>query len=405
MSQSRPLLMDPISPNQVHHHYNNESNQSIRSRAWVYTLNNYGPGEYKSLSKVKCSYHVYAREVGKEGTRHIQGYIRFDNAVSRSVMSKRIPRAWVCKARGTPLQASNYCKKCGEFMEVGKLPMPQVAKGQCNKDRYKRVWDLAKLGDILTLANEQPQILISNYLALLKIKRDYLVKPPRRKFLDNIWVYGEPATGKSAFCESHGDTYTKTCNKWFMSYTGQKLLHVNDLGLKHSHLGYYLKLWADVYPVMCEDKNGGFWMVWDRVFVSSNYHPSEIWPDDKMIVKSILRRFHVIHAQRNNLVDTMGYLFVKDDHLNSPVCPDAPIGPGPGPSVFDNPPIAPVSPLSSMSSLADINIVINRLENDSINLSDVDLDIDIDVSIDNIPVSPLTIYVPDTLSQDVPFSQ
>ncbi len=361
----------------VHYNIPNESNNRKRSRAWVYTLNNYGEGEYESISCLEATYHIYARERGAKGTRHIQGYIRFRDAVSRSTMSKRIPRAYVAKAMGTPEEASNYCKKAGDYQEVGVLPMNQVDKGNANKSRYARAWDLAKKGDIDTLADESPHILITNYQTILKIKRDYNTRPADLEFLQNEWVYGVPLTGKSAYCNSLcPDTYIKSCNKWWMGYQANDVVHINDFGKSHSALGHHLKIWGDLYAFMGEDKNGGAWMRLKRVMVSSNYHPRDIWPDDPMMVAAILRRYKLIYAQRTSLVDTFGYLFSgptappRDDD-DEEECPDAPISPGPGSGVFD------LANDVSVDSTSDIRIICSQLSEHPSLLSDISLDIDI----------------------------
>jgi len=63
-------------------------------------------------------------------------------------------------------------------------------------------------------------------------------------------------------------------------------------------LGYYLKIWADHYPFPAEYKGGSRDIRPDKIVVTSNYHPSEIWPNDKQQVEAILRRFTLIEFKK-----------------------------------------------------------------------------------------------------------
>lgn len=369
----------------VHGNIPEETNGRKRSRDWCYTVNWYSPDDKAALPMIKSIYHIYGFEVAPTtGTPHIQGYIRFKDAKSRTAVSKipGLTRAWLAKTRGTPQQAADYCKKDDDFVESGELPMSQTDKGNCNKERYAHAWILAKKRDIQTIADEYPHILMAHYSTIQKIGRDFGIRPPDLAILDNVWVWGEPLTGKTAYCNSISpNVYIKSCNKWWMGYQPDIhfVVHVNDFGLTHKCLGYHVKMWAENAAFMAEDKNGGFWCRPKRIFISSNYHPSEIWMDDPMMAKAVLRRFHIVHAQRNDLVDTFGYLFrtepvaVPNAPVELPECPDAPIGPGPGEAIFD-PQHMRSGLVSPDDSLNDINIVCNSLNDNFTSLNDISLD-------------------------------
>lgn len=60
-----------------------------------------------------------------------------------------------------------------------------------------------------------------------------------------------------------------------------KALLLDDFGPSHAQLGSYLKQWADIYPFSAEVKGGTLQNIRpQRVFVTSNYRPDEIWKDD-----------------------------------------------------------------------------------------------------------------------------
>lgn len=100
----------------------------MSSRNWCFTLNNYDADDERVLCELGSSgrvvYLVFGRELGATGTRHLQGYVRFPNAkVLASVKSLVSTRGHYEIARGTPLQASTYCKKDGDFEEFGQPPV------------------------------------------------------------------------------------------------------------------------------------------------------------------------------------------------------------------------------------------------------------------------------------------
>lgn len=326
----------------VHHSFPNITNNRLRARSWCFTLFNYGPADIDNLNDLTFVYLVYGLEVTPTtNKKHLQGYVVFKDACSRKTMSTRIPRAFVCKARAGPSSNAKYCKKDGKWEQFGVMPMDQFEKGAANKSRYKKLWILSKLNMIDEIALQYPDLAVRHYFTILKVARDYANKPPDLKKLDNEWVWGKAATGKSHYAEHLSDNvYTKSCNKWWEGFQPNKhtIIHLADFGKEHSCLGHHIKIWFDLYSFPAERKNGGLNIRFKKGVVTSNYHPREIWPDDDKLLEAITRRFTIIHAERTLENNTFGYLFEASDDvvIESPVCPDAPIGPGPGETVFDS---------------------------------------------------------------------
>lgn len=89
---------------------NTNNNSRVRSRTWCFTLNNYMEAEILNLQSDSYEY-CFQKEIGSEtGTPHLQGVIKFKNAVRFSTVKKLNGRAhWeVCKNWNASLK---YCSK------------------------------------------------------------------------------------------------------------------------------------------------------------------------------------------------------------------------------------------------------------------------------------------------------
>lgn len=64
------------------------------------------------------TYIIYGREVGEEGTPHLQGYLQANQDKYKRLM-KVIGTCHMEKQKGDSRQASDYCKKDGDWVEFG----------------------------------------------------------------------------------------------------------------------------------------------------------------------------------------------------------------------------------------------------------------------------------------------
>jgi len=267
-----------------------------RSRGYCLTLNNYSEEEYESLIATQCQYLVVGKEVGAEGTPHLQGYIYFTHQKTLSSLKKINSRAHWEIAKGDSLQNFTYCTKDGDFLEIGTRPMTKKEQGKAGGDTQVTKWlsikSNARNG---TLDEIDPKIYVLHYRQLLSIAKDNAPMPNDLDDTTGFWFWGSSGTGKSYTARTeHPGAYLKMCNKWWDGYKGEDDVIIEDFDKAHSVLGYHLKIWADRYAFPAEIKGGKINIRPKKIIVTSNYHPETIWQDQETL-DPIFRRFQIKH--------------------------------------------------------------------------------------------------------------
>lgn len=265
-----------------------------RSRSFCFTLNNYSEEEHQKIFSLPCNYLVLGKEVGTEGTPHLQGYIHFTLQKTESAVRKIIPRAHIEIAKGDALQNYNYCSKDGNFVEVGKRPLTKAEQGAAGAATQKEKWlDIKAKARSGRLDEIDPKIYVLHYRSLLSIAKDNSPMPDDAIGTTGVWYWGESGTGKSRAARSENPgAYLKMCNKWWDGYQGEQVVIIEDFDKNHGVLGYHLKIWADRYAFPAEIKGGKINIRPLKIIVTSNYHPESIWECSNTL-EPILRRFEI----------------------------------------------------------------------------------------------------------------
>ncbi len=266
----------------------------VKSKHWVFTLNN--PVESVTLVPATMVYLVVGKERGDEGTPHLQGYVVFKNRQYMTALKKWMPRAHVAIAKGTPEEASDYCKKDGDFVEEGVLPLTQAQGASKNcKRKWDDAWDKACAGNIDDI---QKDMAIPYYHSFKRIRQDH---PAQHEDLDStcgIWFVGPTGCGKSRRArQDYPGYYDKPLNKWWDGYRDEPFVILDDMGPDQGlFMGLFLKRWTDHYPFPAEQKGTTVQIRPKQIIVTSQYTIGEVFEkkEDPALVAALLRRFEVI---------------------------------------------------------------------------------------------------------------
>jgi len=252
------------------------------AKNYCFTVNNYSDVEHQALAQagsellesLAIRYLVFGREVGQSGTPHLQGFIAF-NARKTLAYVKSVPglsRAHVESAKGTPLQASTYCKKDGEYNEYGELPA-----GAGKRTDLEELYQLVKSGASKEeIADKFPSQFIRYRNSILALIADYQEERDWECDVQVLW--GRTGTGKTRkVFDSHPskDIYVHPGESWFNGYEGQPVVLFDDFNGSEFKLSYLLKL-LDRYKMKVPVKGGYVQWIPKIIYITSNKDP-QVW--------------------------------------------------------------------------------------------------------------------------------
>lgn len=241
-----------------------------RARRWCLTLNNYTCEEYETLLKHPCPYKVLGREVGKEGTPHIQGYMEFKTAMRFNAVRKLSMRAhW--ETAHKPEKAAEYCKKEKNFIEEG-TPSWKRSGYRTDLEATRAVAAEDGMRGIVGTASFQQIRCAEVYLKYCEEIRDW--KPYVR------WYWGPAGCGKSRKARENYegmDLFTKnTATKWWEGYDRHEAVIIDDFRPTWWRLTEMLRI-LDRYECRIEYKGGSRQLVAKHITITSDRHPRDCY--------------------------------------------------------------------------------------------------------------------------------
>jgi hypothetical protein len=256
------------------------------SRRFCFTLNNYEEDDLAAFHNAPDrAYVIIGKEIGANGTPHLQGYITFFKTKRIGGLKAINGRAHWEIAKGNTAQNILYCSKEGDFHEIGDRPKETGA--------LKEAVAAIVAGDnIKDVAELYPEAYARGGRGLRELQY-VLSKPYEHTGVRGFWYCGPPGTGKShkARMDNPG-AYIKAQNKWWDGYNGETCVILEDMD--DSCLKHYLKIWADKWSCSGETKGGHVHLQHKKFIVTSNFTIEELFGESEQIMSAIKRRFEVL---------------------------------------------------------------------------------------------------------------
>ncbi len=252
---------------------------------WIFVLNNYTDEDINYIKIIICNmenvrYLTYGREIGDEGTPHLQGYCQFFKTTRLAWWKKHMQRAHVQNARGSLAENQEYCHKDGIIFEHG-AGTTQGTRVDLDNIRT----EIESGNSSLRIAEDHfPQWCqygrrFDVYRSLLQIVQGSDV--PRNYPCRGVVYWGPTGTGKStkAFSENIGAyvlTKPASSSIWFDGYCGQSTVILDDFD---GWLPFrFLLTLLDAFPRRVEFRNGSCEFRASKIIITSNSPPCEWYP-------------------------------------------------------------------------------------------------------------------------------
>ena len=138
-------------------------------------------------------------------------------------------------------------------------------------------------------------VLVRCYSNLRRISADFATPMAIERTVHVFW--GPTGTGKSrrAWSEAGLDAYPKCPNtKFWCGYNGHTNVVIDEYRGSIS-ISNILR-WFDRYPVLVEIKGSAVVLKATTIWITSNLHPREWYPDlDQLTQEALLRRLNIVH--------------------------------------------------------------------------------------------------------------
>lgn len=273
-----------------------DKKQENKVQKVCFTLNNWTPAEYEAIlehGRNKCKFMVVGKEVGTNGTPHLQGYVNLVKRTRFTALKKFLPRAHFEVAKGTDEQNLTYCTK--QDKEAFVSGVPQRA-GQ-RSDLKKPVKAILEGTPIDRVALAYPIEYVKYHrgfdrLAAHTLKSRSIDDPPM-----TIWLWGKAGTGKTRFAYEqlpHEQVYMKDGTRWWDGYTQQQCILIDDFDGEWPFRDFLRVL--DRYPYQGQTKGGYVQINSPIIIVTCEYPPTRFWHDNELA--QVERRFnHIVHME------------------------------------------------------------------------------------------------------------
>lgn len=292
----RVILNRHLCPNMP----NARTNQP-RAQYWVYTLNNYTEDElnhFINLNHEKVAFHSFGKEVGENGTPHLQGHLELRSRM-RMAQAKQLlcARVHLEVRRGSFEQAQQYVEKDGDVHMYGQ----RISKGAGARSDLVAVHEALREGQSLrAISNEYFSAFVRYQRGITAWKNLNSAHVAQQKSI--IVYHGRTGSGKTRAVHdnlpSTEDLWCYPGSGWFDGYDGQSIALFDDFSGGEFKINYLLKL-LDRYPMQVAVKGGFVQWCPQEIYLTSNLKPEDWYRNaHPEHVRALFRRFtNVVHFE------------------------------------------------------------------------------------------------------------
>lgn len=265
---------------------NTNFNHNKSCKTWAFTLNNYNDEDIERFKRYTVSRLVVGKEIGEQGTPHLQGWITFKRGYRPSQLKKLEPRVHWEFALTT--DGENYCMKDGTDVVIN-----VDNRNQGQRTDLKAAVTYIKESGIKRFREEMGDVYVKYHNGFDKIG---LLNSKKRTEKPNVvWIYGPTGCGKTSYVyDKHPDLWISNEDlKWFDGYDGQETVLFDDFRGDMCKFRFLLRL-LDRYPLKVPIKGGFVEWTPKNIYITSCKDPKNIYNketfDNEEKVDQLLRR-------------------------------------------------------------------------------------------------------------------
>lgn len=244
-------------------------------RSWIFTHNNYTEKDFQMYCDFDALVIAVGKEVGSQGTPHLQGYITFHTAYRLSGLKKISPKCfWAVAIRDD----YNYCLKDQNYFIKDK-------RKQGTRKDWLEVRDLAKEGKFSDISSIHTAIWCkceNSLRNLHKIRNTNLEL--RTTYPIVIWLCGSSGKGKTRYVfQAHNiQDIWKTGNlyqQFYNNYENQEVALFDDIRWQEGCFRSFIEL-TDCYPLDMNVKNSSRNFNSKFIYITTPKTPEEFFSTD-----------------------------------------------------------------------------------------------------------------------------
>ncbi len=274
------------------------SQSAPSARAWTFTLNNFTESEVDKMKSLECNYIVFGKEIGENGTPHLQGCIRFSRTYRLSGLKKNISS----KAHWEPCRdfeaAVNYC------MKEDPEPFIKDNRKQGQRTDLDLACETVKTSGIFGLARDDPAMFVKYHGGFSKLAT--MFQTPRNDRPHITWIYGDTGTGKTRQVHDKEDSLfvAHASHQWWDGYRQQDAILIDDMRASWAPFNILLKI-LDRYQMQVQIKGGFVELNSPRIYITSQFPPHEVYNREARSgedIAQLLRRLSIVLELRTDSV-------------------------------------------------------------------------------------------------------